>query len=358
MERFAVLGIIQNKYRYIQSHPILKSLPLSLGKRLIVKTSGPRITGTVIDNQTNDELGYIIDVPSFFMGWDMLAEEKRLKCIQKLLKILKKQGIRIIITPLLQQIFTKQECEYCLDKGFILLDSFNIRLASQIEAAEKMLAILQKKIHMMDVVVWGADTGIGEMWAEFLAPYFNYMILGGKDRLRIEKLSEKIINKTGLACAITDKIEDVVDESSNGNYILIWTEKFDSILNDISKGLVIMSGSIDDEYYSQAQGDNKIILESGWIKFPDDISCDIELSPLEEVSVLEGVFYIMSEVYRIIVNKGSIDLKGVMDLRKLFKLYPLSCEGFISSNQFVSYNSFRRIYFRKIWNENLCIYIP
>lgn len=359
MERFALLGIMQNnKARYIQSHPILKKMPLNLGEKFILKGAGPRITGTITDNQDNTELGYIIDVPSFFTEWDMLTEEKRLKYIRKLLKILRAKEARVIIAPLLQKLFTKEEYEYCLDRGFILLDSFEIRLASQIEAVEKILTILQKKIHTMNAIIWRADTKLGEIWAEFLAPYFNYMLLGGEDRFRLDKLSEKIINKTGLACTISDKVEDIIEKSVEENYILIWTEKFDSILNDISKGLIIMSGSIDDKDYSQGWGAEKMLLEFGWLRFPYDISCNVELSPLEEISVLEGIFYLLSEVYRTIISRGRIDYRGVMDLRELFKLYPLSCQGFVSSNQFISYNSFRRMYFRNIWNQNLYSRFP
>lgn len=355
MERFAVLGMAQkHRDRYVQSHPILKNLPLNFGERFILKMAGPRITGTIKHN--NNELGYIVDVPSFFVDWDILSDEKRLKGIRRLLKILKEREIGIIIAPLLQQIFTKQEYEYCLDEGFILLDSFNIRLVSQIEAVEKILAILQKKLHKMNAFIWRADTELGEVWAEFLAPYFNYMALGGKDRARIKKLSERIIDSTGLACTNIDKMEDIIDESAAGNFVLVWTERFDPILKDMPKGLIIISDPMDGGFFNRSWvGDGQIfmeshiLVESGWIEFPDDIYCSVDLSPLEELSVLEGIFYIMSEVYRSTVSSGRIDLKRVMKLRKLFELYPLYFRGFVSSNQFVSYNGFRRIYFRKIW---------
>jgi len=354
MERFVVIGMTYNEKRYIKAHPILKKLPLQWSEKIMLKTGGPRITGTIFDKQEKNELGYIIDVPGFFAKWDMLTEEKRLKYIQRLLNIMETKGIRIMVFPLINQVFSRQECEYCVNKGFVLLDSFHIRLASQIESIERMLAILGKELHTMEVMIWRADTDVGEIWSEFLAPHFNYMVLGGYERHRLDRLSERIINATGLACSIKDRIEDIPKECD----IIIWTEKIDDILYSESSKLVITSGIISEERLSQVnKKDGIILLESGWIKLPYDIFCDVELYPLEEIGVLEGLFYMISEYYRIVVSQYGLDLNQVMNLRNLFKLYPLYCEGFISYNQFVSYNGFRKMYFKKV-KEKLYSDIP
>jgi len=344
MERFALIGMMDNEKRYIQTHPVFRKLTFNWIKNFVLRAGKPRLTGRIFNKEQDTELGYIIDVPGFFMGWDVLSEKKRLKYIQGLLKLVRKKETHIMVIPLLNQLFTKREYDYCINQGFILLDGLNVRLTSQIEAVERLLAILKKKLHTMEVVIWRADTDTGEIWAEFLAPYFNQIILGGWDRERLDRLSEEIINSTGLACRIIDNVQNIPEKHD----ILVWTDKFDRSLNALSNELIIFSGPLDNNYFNENKNETKsILLESGWIGFPNDIYCGVELDPLEKLGILEGFFFVTSDYYRMTTYTDRIFLEQIMEIRKLCQSYKLNCGGFISINQTVSYNAFRRKYFGK-----------
>ena len=165
---------------------------------MIAKTK-VRITDTIYDNNEK-ELGYIIDVPGFFIHGDKLIDLDQRRIMINLVHVLEKNHIQTPCVSLWRKFISPRK-SYLEDNSIVLLDGLIGWFLSG--CSRKAVRILKSKLVQMEIGIWGADNSIGQLWAEVLAPFLNYLVIGGNDIKALERLSNKILYETGLSCQIT-----------------------------------------------------------------------------------------------------------------------------------------------------------
>ena len=341
MSRFAIIGDHDRGHRYIKSHSILRLLPLKWSEKMIPQTKA-RLTDIIYDKEYKKELGYIIDVPSFFTNEDKLTDVKRAKLMENIISILKKNHIQVLVFPLWRKYLTSDDKEYLEENSIILLDGSLLRLVSLIGTVEKLLRILNTKQSELKVGIWGADNNIGRLWVEFLAPYLNFLTIGGKDVKNLEKLGNKTLYDTGLSCQITKEPNQCF---INKDMIVLCSTPQEWAIFD-EKKIVIFSYGLSHEYFIiQQKCLSGILIESGWILSHWDLKLPKEIKPWNEIGALEANLFIMDDLYRDILLNYAMNLKNIRKVEEILMKYGGDYKGMVSNNKILTYDGFRKFYF-------------
>lgn len=339
---FAIVGDYDRGHRYIKSHPILKLLPLKWAERMIPKTK-VRLTDIIYDNEYEKKLGYIIDVPGFFIDEDKLKDKDRAKLIEDIIRLLQINNIQVLVFPLWRKYLTLEEKFYLEENSIILLDGSLLRLVSLIATVEKLFGILKAKQSEMEVGIWGADSNIGQLWVEFLAPFLNYLTIGGNDIKSLERLSNKTLYDTGLSCQVTlDPNQCLI----NKDIIILCSIPQEG--NFFGKNrIVIFSSSLSNEYFVIEQKyQSGILIESGWILLNWDLKLPKETKAWNKIGALEANLFTVDNLYRDILLNYPMSLNTIQKVKEILKKYGVIYKGMISNNEIMTYDGFRRYYFR------------
>ncbi|NLJ40675.1 MAG: hypothetical protein GX352_03550 [Clostridiales bacterium] len=342
MERFALIMGENSEQRYINSHPFLKHLPHRWAGALIprVKT---RFTETIYRGDGLEELGYILDAPGFFMPGDKLTELNSIKIMENIIASLKKKGISILAFPRWHGILSADH-RFLLDKHHIaLLDGELIRLASLMETVDRLLAIIKAKPNEIKIGIWGADKPVGRIWAEYLAPHSNNLTLGGHRVRDMVKTGDDILYNTGLSCEITTDPGLCLIEKA---IIILCSapEEWDGIeCNQIT----ILSYRLDYGESAERFGDCKgIVIESGMPAIPKPLQISNTLCPWGQLGVLEANLYIMEKRYHDILTEPFPLEDRIKMTREILGQLGSIPMGMVSNNRILTYNGFRRLYFK------------
>ncbi len=341
MERFALVGVHEQIDRYIETHPLLRLLPIGWAKFIIPK--GKAIfTETIYKKGCQDELGYMLYVPGFHVKQGKYEESHRIKVIQNLIDVLATREIKVLVFPLWRRYLSIEEKNYLEENSITLLDGGIIRLISLLDTVQRLFAMLRATPNEMEVGIWGADNIVGKLWTEFLAPHLNNLVIGGNDIHALEELSNEILYNTGLSCQITSKPHYCL---KNKSMIILtsfpegWEKPEFSRLTVLSYGLGKESCSI---YEADSKG---IFIGSGFPSIPENLQTSIDLSPWDQVGILEATLFIMEEPFRRLLENSPLTMDNIKKIKEILKRYGITSAGMISKNSFLSYDGFRRAYF-------------
>lgn len=105
MEQFALIGMPDEGQRYIIGHPLLRLLPEKWARAMISKTK-VRTREIICDEDNHKQLGYILDVPGFFIDWDKRDNPDRIRIINSLIALLREKNINTLVFPLWRDIIS------------------------------------------------------------------------------------------------------------------------------------------------------------------------------------------------------------------------------------------------------------
>lgn len=341
MSPFAIIGDYDKGHRYINSHPMLKLLPLKWAENMIPKTKA-RLTDIIYDNVYEKELGYIIDVPGFFIDEDKLKDKDRAKLIDDIIYLLQRNNIPTLVFPLWRKYLTYEDKYYLEENSIIVLDGSLLRLTSLIATVEKLLGILKVKQNEMEVGIWGADNSVGQLWVEFLAPFLNFLTIGGNDIKSLERLSNKTLYDTGLSCQVTS---DPNQCFINKDMIILCS--IPQEWNFFNKNrIVIFSSSLSHEYFAIRQKPlSGMLIESGWILLNWNLNLPKEIKPWNNIGALEANLFTVDNLYRDILLNYPMNLKSIQKVKEILKKYGVTYKGMVSNNEIITYDGFRKYYF-------------
>lgn len=343
MEKFAVIYLPNNDERLVKSHPIIKFFPQRFAEKWM-RFIRPKVTGVLMDKEGDENLGYIMDMPVFFIDWDNLDAKSRMAHINNLIKKLNSLDIRIICFPLANKYFSVEEVEYFKEKRIIILEGFYLRLASLLSILKQLLIILRKDIMYFNIGIWGADTEVGSIWVEALAKYVNNMCIGGKDKDKLNRQAEALIKSTGLACEVTTDMKRCL----NNKHLIVAAEPIEYDYRKIRPSFLFRSyRKIESELTQDFRDSGIFILDMGWFSMPQDLSINQDLDPWEQISVLEGLLYVTSKAYREDILKNRISLIQIERLQSLYDFYKLKVHGFVQNNKQIHFDRIRMEYFRR-----------
>lgn len=342
MDRFAVISLPDDEQRVINSHPILKRLPKKYAKRCL-KFVSTQISAVINDKDDLTELGYILDVPGFFIEWDKLSGAQRMKYLSSLTRLLGASGIKILCFPLVYEYLNEDEILYIENEGINILDGFRIRLCSMLSITKTILTIVKSDLPFYKVGVWGADTDVGRIWVELLSTEVNEMCIGGKNLRLLETMSSDILKKTGLACYITQNESECIKDK----HIAVLADETIGQLSSRQPSFNIISyrGKLHKHHVMESRG-GKFYIQSGWIELPQDVFVKHKLNPWDELGIIDGLLSISSNVYKNEILTGRITERQMEKIKALFGLYPLNIIGCISDNKTLHTNRIRMDYFR------------
>ena len=341
MEKFAVVSLPDGGERIIKRHPVLKRLPQVYACRCL-KYITAQVSGIIYDKDTNSELGYMLDVPGFFIDWDKLTPHERMKQLAGIVKRLDELGISTLCFPFAGDYISKEEAEWIEDEGITILDGLMIRLAGLFQAVGNILVIVQKDLPFFEVGIWGADTDIGRTWVEFLADRVNKLCIGGRDPRVLQFLADRVLKSTGLSCQIAVDAESCI----KNKHLLVLAEDVGMIFpRQQSINILSYPGGLIDGR-DLPEGPGVFFLQSGWLDFPRDLAVAFQLKPVEELGVIEGLFYCISKVYREELFISRISLTQIRRVQALFGLYPMKLMGYIAKDKKIAFDSFRKSYYQ------------
>ncbi|HZJ82688.1 MAG TPA: hypothetical protein VFD57_02650 [Clostridia bacterium] len=341
MEQFALIGVEDKENRYIKKHPVLRLLPTKWAEAMIPKTK-PILTDTIYVQDSKKELGYIMDVPGFFVEKKKIGDANRKKLISNIVDLLVKNNIKTLVFPLWREFMSIEERGYLETNSIIMLDGYFLRLLTLIMTLERIFSIPRVNPHIMEVGIWGADTRMGKVWAELLAPFLNYMTLGGENTIVLEALSDKVLHKTGLSCSVTTDFRQCL-----GNKTLAILGEMPEDQSLINSKIVVFFGNLwNEDARIRNEEIGSIFMESGWPTIPDKLNVGNDLSLWDQIGVLEARIFMLDETYRSLLLDGEISIANIEKLKRILKDYDIiDSSGMISNNELLSYDSFRRLYF-------------
>lgn len=334
MDKFAVVLQADGGERLIENHNILKRLPKKVAKEFLPYLSAQK-TGLILDKENQEDLGYLIDLPGFFLNWQPKDDDDGLKQVRKLAGSLEKWNCPILGFPLFYNYLNETEYKILENTGIILLDGFDHILAGLLLAVKQLLRIVKKDVPRFEIGVWGADTDIGQVWVEALAADVNQMCIGGHNYMELEVLAEYILKSTGLSCQITTKPQLCLGNKD----ITIVADVMDITINNAQACFHV--NSLPGYKYRNPWHP----IEMGWMNLPNELKVDLELNPYEQLGVMAGLFYSISSYYREYILKGKITLERMTHLHYLYKLLNLKPQGFVQDGQRIHFDRFRREYF-------------
>ncbi len=350
MNKFAVILQTDGGERVIENHPMLKRLPKQIAKKCLPYLSAQK-TGLILDKENQEDLGYLVDVPGFFLDWDLKGEDDRLKTLRKLARSLKNWNCPVLGFPHIYDYLNEEECNLLENAGMVLLDGFHHRLAGLLLVVKQLLRIVEKDVPQFETGVWGADTDIGQVWVNSLAGGVNRMCIGGYDYRELEGLADFILKTTGLSCQITTKPEVCLGSKN----LTILADVVDIIINERQLGIHVNSlpghelssqfalDSVKQTSYVQQLNPIDMV----WMNLPNVLEVDQELNPHEQLGVMAALFYSISPVYREDILKRRITLERMTQLHSLYELLNIRPQGFVQNGQRIHFDRFRREYFGK-----------
>ncbi len=342
MEKFALISNTDNGERIISSHPVLKRLPVKYA-RLALKYINARKTGVIVDNENKAELGYIIDVPGFFMDWHKLSISEKMRYVKGMTRVLDGLESRLICFPHVYQYFGYDEISYLEDKGFVILDCYLQRSSGLLLVLNQLLHIMKRDMPFMNTGIWGADTDEGRVWVEALADKVNNMCIGGSSLKALSILADRVLRTTGLSCQVTtdarvclnSKNIAVIARPTDAKYNLVKPSFHFAAARDYPFGGIPV-----------VPDTGTYVVEMAWIDFPRELSAGVSLKPWEELGVLEGLIYNVSKVYREDLLNQRISLGQLQRLNAIYGLYPLKALGFIQKGCRIHFDRVRMDYYR------------
>jgi len=342
VEQFALIGDYDRGHRYIKAHPLLRLLPVRWAETIMPKTKA-RITDIIFKKNNKNELGYIVDVPGFFVEEDKHKNLNRGAILDSLVEVLHKNQIRILLFPLWRKYMSLDEKRYLEDNSIILLDGSFTRLITLMSTMKKLLSILRAKPNEVEIGVWGADNRIGQLWVEFLAPHINYLVIGGHDTRALEQLNSRILYDTGLSCQITWDPNQCLD---NKLIAILASFPQEWEIPDSSR-IILLSCELSDEYLRIEKKDvGCIFIESGWIYLDPDFHISNDLNPWDRISILEASLFIEDKSYCNIVTNQTLSMKSMENLEEILMKHSSGSIGMVTNNRILTYDGFRRAYFR------------
>ena len=345
MVKFAVVLQPGNEGRVVENHPVLRRLPVRIAVKCLPYLSTQK-TGMIMDNENQEKLGCLIDVPGFFSNWSQQKEVYRLRAVKALVKSLIKWKIPVLSFPFLTEYLHEEERRLFENSGIILLDGFHHRLAGLMLVVKQLLHITEKEVPYYEIGIWGADTDIGQIWAGFLATEVNHMCIGGHNYRELEKLADYILKTTGLSCQITIHPDLCLIDKN----ITIMAEHADIHFKQTYQAINVYSVPGIKYHTQKTKGKSKALssfqqrhpIEAGWMSLPKDIKIDQELNPYEQLGVLEALFYAYNRRYRDDILNRRISLDQMNQLFTLYELLHIRPQGFVQDGRRIHFDRFRR----------------
>lgn len=341
MEEFAFIDIDGSENRYIDSHPFLRHIPKKWARSIISKTKS-RFTETIYNKGDHDRLGYILDVPGFFMDEDKGGYLNLGAVLENIIKTLETRALKILVFPRWADFLGLKEVEYLGKRSIILLDGQVVRFISLLETFERILLTIKAQPHRLTMGLWGGDNYRGKMWAELMAPHTNDLILGGQDIKALEELGNEILKKTGLSCQISNSLSKSC------------TNRTLTVLNSIpqerpkldSPSIIICLFELSAmAMFVKKKAPASIIIESGWFCFPEGMDIDNSLKPWDRIGILEALLFIKSEKFRKLFSPGGFNWEGMKMGKDIMESEKVEFSNMVSMGEVLSYNEFRRLYF-------------
>ena len=286
-----------------------------------------KILTTVQHREQQRELGYVVDFPDFILRWDELSPRRRKKRLLRYKQLIREAGVQIVCVPYFYGMLPGEVVELLGDQVFLCYGN-NLRFLTLIDSIKHLIGILKNRLSGMEAGIWCADTDMGRLMARMLMPSINFMTLGGHTAGRLFRLSDEIMNETGLACPVTTDLEECLKKKQ----FVVLTQRCDvSLLKNAS--IVVYTGPIDLEYMEEIRSlRGPFWILSGWTELPEDLEAGAKLSPWETIGVLESVLGLYEK-----------DLSAEKGLEDNFG--EIKVQGFISVDGEVSYDRFRMRYF-------------
>lgn len=343
MEQFALIGMEGSESRYILSHPVLRFLPTKWAKALIPKAQA-RFTENIYREDIEDERGYIVDVPEFFLKGDKLSGIERVRILDNLMDTLESKEIKILVFPLWRDFITLEEKLYLEENSIVLLDGSVIRLVSLMSVVERLFTIIKAKPNEVEVSIWGADNRVGQVWARLLGPRLNYLGLGGQDGRVLEELSNEILYETGLSCQVfmdpnqclRDRTIIILSSIPHG-----WNKPDNIRVIVSSYGLSYGHGHQE----IMLNNSDSIFVESGWATLPHNMKINNDLGVWDMMGIAETILFIGDDVYRKLLLDNPLTLENLDLAQKIMVDKGVSFSGMISNCGILTYSGFRRVYF-------------
>lgn len=340
--KFAFLSLPKVSGSVIRRHPVLKRLPPAYARRCL-KYISAQVSGSILDRDTQTELGFMLEMPGFFSAWDKLSSKERMHQLWGLVHRMERLQTTVVSFPYWGRYLTESEAGFLRSCGLVLLNGRKLHLAALLKSAEILLGILYKELPAFDVGVWGADTEAGWVWAEALAWVVNRMTIGGRDRKTLDRLQAGLLKTTGLSCAVTqspvaclERVHlSVLAEPETSNFPM---RRPTIQLFTYPEAMIDKSAQAEKPWLFQIQG--------GWLTFPEDLGMQEILQPPETLALLDALFYSVSRVYREELLPGGITISELRRMNRLIDLYPLKPLGYLSEDGYVSFERFRREYFQ------------
>lgn len=299
-----------------------------------------KIAATIHHLDRHRELGYILEIPGFILRWNTLSLSKRKKRLFRFIQLIKESGIQFMCVPFFHDLIPAEVVEH-LENQLLLSNGSNIRIITMIQCLRHLMGILKNQLSGIEAGVWCADTDMGRLLAMELVPFLNFIILGGRSTDKLFRLSDEIMNETGLACPVTTDLKECLKDRQ----LVILTHECDIRL--LKNALIVVyAGPLNLDFIEEIRKyRGPFWILSGWTELPEEIKADKQLSFWETAGVLESVLYIPEN------NLTAMKTLNVSPLTQLDLIKGLFGEtrvkGFVSVDGEVSYDRFRMRYFRK-----------
>lgn len=277
MDKFAFMIHPLDVQDVQRKFPMAKYLPEPVIERFL-RLAPPFKASTItgIRSDFNEVEGYFVACPLTSSQIVKLPLEQVIRRIIQGGKIAEKLGAKILGLGAFTKIVG--------DGGITVANSLNIpvttgnsyTVAAAIEGTKQATKAMEIDLLKANVVIIGATGAIGKVCAELLASEVRNLTLVGRDKIKLERLANRLLFETGTAVGITTDLKralkgaDVIISATNSLETLIEPEylKPGSVVCDVARPRDVS------QKVAEVR-DDVLIVEGGLVRVPGDVNFNL-----------------------------------------------------------------------------------
>jgi len=294
------------------------------------KTS--HITG--IQSSLSETEGWFVTCPLTSKQMVEMPEQYVVQKIIKAGKVAEKLGAKIIGLGAFTSIVGDAGVTIAKNLNIAVTTGNSYTVATALEGTRQAAKIMGIDLHRANVLILGATGSIGAACAQILAKEVRYLTLAARNEEKLEKLSEQILRKTGLAVKVTANTKSAL---KSADIIIAVTSAVDSIIEpeDLKSGAIVCDVARPRNVSRRvAEMRNDIlVIEGGVVEVPGDVKFGLDFGFPEGTAyacMAETMILSLEKRYENFTLGRELTVRQVETIEKLATKHGFKLAGFRS----------------------------
>ncbi|MBM7856045.1 putative amino acid dehydrogenase [Desulfohalotomaculum tongense] len=279
MKRFAFIIHPLDVSDVARKFSIAKYMPAAVVEkalRLMPSFTTSHITG-VKSLQNKEAEGWFITCPLTAKQMLSLPREMVIKKIIQAGKVAEKLGAGIVGLGAFTSVVGDAGVTVAKNLNIAVTTGNSYTVATAIEATQKAVKMLGRKLSDCHLVVVGATGSIGQVCSIIMARHVKHLTLVGRNTGNLKALAAKILYETGLACTVSSDVKRAVPLA---DIVITVTSSVDTVIEpeDLKTGAVVCDVARPRDVSRRVAKERKdvLVIEGGVVEVPGSVNFNLD----------------------------------------------------------------------------------